>query len=76
MQFISYSTEDEFHFLMNCTAYSNLFNKFIAPHISVFLPSFENFVKLMQSEETICTKYVALYIYKAFILRKQWLNNT
>ena len=70
-----YSTEDEFHFLMNCTAYSNLFNKYIAPHISVFLPSFENFVKLMQSEETICTKDVACYIYKAFILRKQWLNN-
>ena len=66
-----YSIEDEFHFLMSCTAYTNLFNKFIAPHISVSLSSYENFVKLMQSEETICTKDVACYIYKAFILRKQ-----
>ena len=70
-----YSIEDEFHFLMKCTAYTDLFNKFIAPHISVFLCSYENFVKLMQSEETICTKDVACYIYKAFILRKQLLNN-
>ena len=52
-----YSIEDKFYFLMNCTAYT-----FIAPHISDFLPSFENFVKLMQSEETICTKDVACYI--------------
>ena len=67
-----YSIEDEFHFLMNCTAYTNLFNKFIAPHISVSLYSYENYVKLMQSEKT---KDVACYIYKAFILRKQLLNN-
>ena len=71
-----YSFEDEFHFLMKCTAYTDLFNKFIAPHISFSLSPYENFVKLMQSEETICTKDVACYIYKAFILKKQLLNNT
>ena len=70
-----FSIEDEFHFLMNCIAYTDLFNKFIAPHISDPLCSYENFVKLMQSEETICIKDVACYIYKAFILRKQLLNN-
>ena len=64
-----YSLEDEFHFLMNCTAYTILFNKFIGPHISVSLSSYENV------EETICTKDVACYIYKAFMLRKQLLNN-
>ena len=36
-----YSIEDEFHFLMNCTAYTDLFNKFIAPHISNYLSSYE-----------------------------------
>ena len=70
-----YSIEGEFHFLMNCTAYTDLFNKYIAPHISDSLSSYENVVKLMQSEETICTKDVACYIYIAFILRKQLLNN-
>ena len=60
---------------MNCTAYIDLFIKFIAPHISHSLSSYENFVKLMQSKETICTKDVACYIYKTFILRKQLLNN-
>ena len=70
-----YSIEGEFHFLMNCTAYTDLFNKYIAPHISDSLSSYENVVKLMQSEETISTKDVACYIYIAFILRKQLLNN-
>ena len=55
-----YSIEDEFHFLMNCTAYTDLFNKFITPHISDFPSSYKNLFKLMQSEETICTKDVAV----------------
>ena len=51
-----FSIEDKYHFLMSCTVYTDLFNKFIAPDISDSLSSYENFVKLMQSEETICTK--------------------
>ena len=39
-----YSIEDEFLFLMNCTAYTDLFNKFIASHISGSLSSFIFFV--------------------------------
>ena len=69
-----YSIKNEFHFLMNCITYTDLFNKFIAPHISDYLYSYESLVKLMQSEETICTKDVACYIYKAYILRKQLLH--
>ena len=68
------SIEDEFHFLMSCTAYTDLFNKFIAPHITDYLYSYKKIVILMLSEETICTKDVACYIYKAFILRKQLLH--
>ena len=51
MQFI-YAIEDEIHCLMNCTAYTHLFNKCIAPHISDLISFFENFVEFIQSEET------------------------
>ena len=51
---------------MSCTAYADLFNKFIAQHISDYLSSYENFVKVMQSDETICTKDIACYIYKTY----------
>ena len=39
------SIEDEHYFLMSCAAYTDLFNKLIAPHISDYLSSYENFAQ-------------------------------
>ena len=69
-----YSIEDEFHFLMNCTAYTDLFNKFITPQFSDFPSSYKNLFKLMQSGETICTKDVAVIYIKHLFSEKPLFN--
>ena len=74
MQFILYQRRNAFSYEL-CSIYTDLSNKFIAPHISDSLSSYENFIKLMQSGERICTKDVACYIYKTFIVGKQLVNN-
>ena len=60
--------EDEFHFIMKCSAYDHLY----LPHLSNEFEDIIVFNRLMNADERI-TLSLAKYIYFAFKLRRELL---
>ena len=67
----SHDVEDEYHFIMNCSAYDNLRNLYL-PHLSNLQKNVRLFNRLMNADERI-TKNLAMFIYFAFKLRREKL---
>jgi hypothetical protein len=68
--------EDEYHFVLECTLYSDLRKLFI-PNYYVNRPNMQKFIELMNSENRRIMKNLSMYIEKAFALRASelYINN-
>jgi hypothetical protein len=61
--------EDEYHFLMECVLYKHIRKNYI-PAYYVNKPSMVKFIELLGNEEPTLLKRLAVFVYKAFDLRK------
>ena len=64
--------EDEFHFLLECSIYKNLRQKYINKYFWKY-PNILKFTELMVSENEITLQRLAIFVFKAFELRNQKL---
>ena len=67
----SYILEDEFHFIMQCTAYRELRKKYIDPHILPDISDYDNFIHLVQSSDDVVQDIACCTYYNAFRLRRE-----
>ena len=66
--------EDEYHFLLICTLYSELRNRYI-PKYYRCRPSVYKFVQLMQTEYSPLLCKIGAFVFHAFKIRNQILYN-
>ena len=66
--------EDEFHFLIYCTRYTDLFDMYISSHIINSLSPYDNFVNLMQSKEPTCIMLLAMCITHLLVEKNCYKN--
>ena len=59
------SLEDEFHFLLECSLYTNLRKRYIKPYYWRN-PNIVKFIELMQLESEVLVKDLAVYVQKSF----------
>ena len=64
--------EDEFHFLFECTLFSNLRTTYFKPYYRIHSSMFKT-TELLNSENEADIKRLATYVYKAFELRSDIL---
>ena len=67
--------EDEFHFVLVCTAYNHLRLRYINRHYRRN-PSVYKFIQLMGSNDTMTINNLSYYIFNAFEVRTSRLQNT
>ncbi|XP_052787930.1 uncharacterized protein LOC128222834 [Mya arenaria] len=61
--------EDEYHFLLECQLYAELREMYIKPYYFKRRNMFK-FIELMTSQKAVVNRNLAMYVYKAFELRK------
>ena len=66
-------TEDEYHFITICSAYSQLREKYIRPYY-YRRPSVYKFTLLMRSTNSTILKKLGKFVYEAFSLRNTLLS--
>ncbi|XP_052772033.1 uncharacterized protein LOC128211362 isoform X1 [Mya arenaria] len=66
-----YVLEDEFHFILECSLYSDLRKTYISKYYWT-RPNVPKFVELMQSDNVKVNRNLAMYIHKAFNVRNQY----
>ena len=73
-QLCNVETEDEYHFLLRCPAWTYLRKRYL-PEIFKFYvhPSRHKFYRLMSSKDTHVIKTLALFLYHAFKVKEQLL---
>ena len=64
--------ENETHFLLKCTAYEDLREKYLKPYIEYV--KFRNVAFLFDGQGYVKTRKVAMYIHYAFKVRRQRLD--
>ena len=67
--------EDEFHFLFECSLYTDLRKQYISRYFIV-RPSMYKLTQLFKTEVKRTIRNVSIYIYKAFQLRQSTIYNT
>ena len=66
--------EDEYHFVLVCSVYSQIRQKYIRPFYYI-RPSVYKFTMLMQTKHTATLKKIGKYIYESFALRKSLISS-
>ena len=62
--------EDEFHFLFECSLYSDIRKIYIKPHFWRY-PNMIKFIELMKSDDTTTIRKLANYVHKSFEIRNR-----
>ena len=65
---ICYSLEDEYHFLLECSLYTDLRCQYI-PRYFRFRPNMQKLIELVTNENSVIIKHFGIYVCKAFELR-------
>ena len=71
--FCNDSVESEYHFVMKCPQYNDLRQRRIGSYLSN--DSYELFVNILKSNDPIVLNNVALFVYHAFKIRENSLDN-
>ena len=66
--------EDEYHFVLVCSVYSQIRQKYIRPFYYI-RPSVYKFTMLMQTKHTATLKKIGKYVYESFALRKSLISS-
>ena len=64
--------EDEYHFVIECQRYNDIRRKYIRPSFYV-RPNMFKFLELLQSTNVSIVKNLALFVYKAFKERNNYV---
>ena len=65
--------EDEFHFLFECTLYTTIRARYMSRYFRV-RPSMFKAVELLKSENIKTIRNLAVYVLKAFVIRRNYHN--
>ena len=60
--------EDEFHFVLQCQAYTDIKNIYI-PSFYRYRPNMCKFIQLITSDNEVLLTKLSVYVYKAFMIR-------
>ena len=65
--------EDEYHFLLECSFYTNRRCQYI-PRYFRFRPNMQKLIELVTNENSVIIKHLGIYVCKAFELRVNHKN--